>query len=116
MLVALQTLADLPCNGRRVAVLGDMTELGTHTAKAHEDVGRRAAELKIDLLVGVGKFAQSTVDSAAGAGLRNVITFPDVKAVCADVKSLFRPGDLVLLKASRATALERVGEALRNAV
>jgi UDP-N-acetylmuramoyl-tripeptide--D-alanyl-D-alanine ligase len=114
MLAALQALADLPCSGRRVAVLGDMAELGEHSATAHQEVGRRVAALKIDRLVAVGKFASNTADGAVRAGLRNVTTFADVSAAASAVPSLFEAGDLVLLKASRATALERVAEALRK--
>jgi UDP-N-acetylmuramoyl-tripeptide--D-alanyl-D-alanine ligase len=47
MLAALRTLQDLPCKGRRLAVLGDMAELGAHSEAAHEEVGRSAAELEL---------------------------------------------------------------------
>ena len=114
MLAALQTLADLPCAGRRVAVLGDMAELGEHAEGSHEEIGRRAAELRIDQLVAVGTFADRTADAAARGGLRAVTRFSDVAAAAAAVPALVRRGDLVLLKASRATGLERVGQALRG--
>jgi UDP-N-acetylmuramoyl-tripeptide--D-alanyl-D-alanine ligase len=114
MIAALQTLADLPCAGRRVAVLGDMAELGVHSVSAHEEVGRRTAELQIDQLVAVGKFATWTANAASQAGLRNVTTFADVNSAVAAVPVLFKKKDLVLLKASRATGLERMGEKLRG--
>jgi UDP-N-acetylmuramoyl-tripeptide--D-alanyl-D-alanine ligase len=113
MLAALETLADLPCSGKRVAVLGDMAELGEHTNGAHEEIGRRAAELRIDRVVAVGNFAQQTADAAAEGGLETKV-FSDVAAAVSELPKLVRAGDLVLLKASRATALERVGEALKN--
>jgi len=113
MLAALQTLADLPCSGKRIAVLGDMAELGEHTAAAHEEIGRRAAELKIDRVVAVGKFAKHTADAAAAGGLEAGI-FLDVTAAARELPSLVKAGDLILLKASRSTGLERAGEALRN--
>ena len=113
MLAALQTLADLPCSGKRVAVLGDMVELGEHTAAAHEEIGRRAAELKIDRVVAVGTFAKHTAAAAAEGGLEANV-FLDVAAAASELPKLAQAGDLVLLKASRATGLERVGEALRN--
>lgn len=116
MLAALQTLADLQCSGRRVAVLGDMAELGEHASSAHEEVGRRAGELKIDLLIAVGQFASRTAEGAARGGLRDVSIFADVSEAARIVPSLIKPSDLVLLKASRATGLERVGEALKNLV
>jgi UDP-N-acetylmuramoyl-tripeptide--D-alanyl-D-alanine ligase len=114
MLAALQTLADLPCAGRRVAVLGDMAELGHHTAGAHREVGRRAGELGIHRLISVGKWAKETADSARTAGLRDVHEFADVNGATAAAKDLARPGDLVLLKASRVTGLEKLAQALRS--
>jgi UDP-N-acetylmuramoyl-tripeptide--D-alanyl-D-alanine ligase len=113
MLAALETLRDLPCAGRRVAVLGDMAELGAHTARAHAEIGRRSVELGVNRLVAVGKWAHETIQAARDAGLNEVQEFPDVPTAAAELKRLLRPGDLVLLKASRATGLERVGEALK---
>jgi len=114
MFAALQTLHDLPCTGRRVAVLGDMAELGSHTAEAHQETGRQTAELGIDRLVAVGRFAGETAGAARGAGLKDVEEYADVPDAAAAIKRLVRPGDLVLLKASRATGLEKVGDALRS--
>jgi UDP-N-acetylmuramoyl-tripeptide--D-alanyl-D-alanine ligase len=114
MLAALQTLQELPCKGRRVAVLGDMGELGVHSEAAHEEVGRRAAELGIGQLFAVGKMASVMARGARSAGLNRVLEFSDVATAAAAVKQFMRDGDLVLLKASRATRLEQVGEFLRN--
>lgn len=113
MLAALQTLHDLPCAGRRIAVLGDMAELGAHTEEAHQEIGRRAAELGLDRLVAVGRFAHETVQAAEALGLKEINEFPDVASAAASIKRLVQSGDLVLLKASRATGLEKVSEALR---
>ena len=115
MLAALETLHDLPCSGRRIAVLGDMAELGPHTAEAHREIGQRSAELGVDRLVTVGKFAHETAQAAEAAGLKDVSEFADVPSAAAAVKKIVKPGDVVLLKASRATGLEKVGEALRTA-
>jgi UDP-N-acetylmuramoyl-tripeptide--D-alanyl-D-alanine ligase len=114
MLAALQTLGDLPVEGRRIAVLGDMAELGAQSAEAHLEIGRRAAELDVNCLVAVGKWAGETAKAARAAGLEAVIEFEDVPSAARAVKDLVRPGDLVLLKASRAAGLERIGEALRE--
>lgn len=111
---ALQTLAELPCKGRRIAVLGDMLELGPHTAAAHAEVGRRAAELGVGQLFAVGRQAGVMAQGARAAGLTRVIEFPDVEPAGSALKHFVKPGDLVLLKASRATRLERVSEALRG--
>jgi UDP-N-acetylmuramoyl-tripeptide--D-alanyl-D-alanine ligase len=114
MRAALQTLRDLPCAGRRVAILGDMAELGPHTAAAHREIGQYAVEMGVGRLVSIGRWAHETAEAARAAGLRDVMEFPDVPAAAAAVTSLARPGDLVLIKASRAAALERMGEALRR--
>jgi UDP-N-acetylmuramoyl-tripeptide--D-alanyl-D-alanine ligase len=111
--VALQTLQDLPCKGRRVAVLGDMAELGAHSESAHEEVGRRAAELGVGQLFAVGKMAPVMARAARDAGLNRVFEFADVETAAAAVKSFVKAGDVVLLKASRAMRLERIAELLR---
>jgi len=114
MLAALQTLQDMPCKGRRVAVLGDMAELGAHSEAAHEEVGRRAAELGIGQLFAIGKMAPVVARAARGAGLNRVIEFVDVESAAGAVKSFLKHGDLLLLKASRAARLERMSELLRG--
>ncbi len=114
MLAALRTLQDLPCKGRRVAALGDMAELGTQSESAHEEVGRRAAELGVGQLFAIGKMAPVMARGARSAGLNRVMEFADVEAAAAAVKGFVKPGDLLLLKASRATRLERLAEILRG--
>jgi UDP-N-acetylmuramoyl-tripeptide--D-alanyl-D-alanine ligase len=111
---ALQTLQDLPCKGRRVAVLGDMAELGAHSEAAHTEAGRRAAELGVDQLFAVGKMAPVTAKAARAAGLNRVLEFSEIEGAAAAVKSFVRPDDVLLLKASRAARLERVAEVLRT--
>ena len=113
MLAALQTLQELPCKGRRVAVLGDMAELGAHSEAAHEEVGRRVAELGIGQLFAVGKMAPVMGRGARDAGLNRVLEFADVETAAAAIKLFLKQGDLLLLKASRATRIERIGELLR---
>jgi UDP-N-acetylmuramoyl-tripeptide--D-alanyl-D-alanine ligase len=113
-IAALETLCDLPLQGRRVAVLGDMNELGAHSEAAHAEVGRRAAELGIGQLFAVGTMAPITAQAARKAGLSRVIEFADVAAAAAAVKSFLKAGDVVLLKASRAVRLERIAETLKT--
>lgn len=114
-LAALQTLQELPCKGRRVAVLGDMAELGAHSEAAHEEVGRKAAELGLGQLFAVGKMAPALARGARLGGLNRVIELPEVDLAGPAVRSFVKPGDVLLLKASRATRLERVAEQLRVA-
>ena len=113
-LAALETLCDLPLQGRRVAVLGDMAELGVHSEAAHAEIGRRAAELGIGQIFAIGKMAGVTAKAAREAGLTRVIEFTDVEAAVKAVKDFLKAGDVVLLKASRASRLERVAEALKS--
>jgi UDP-N-acetylmuramoyl-tripeptide--D-alanyl-D-alanine ligase len=114
MLAALRTLKDLPCKGRRLAVLGDMAELGQHSEAAHEEVGRCAAELGVGQLFAVGKMASVMARGARRAGLARVLEFAEVEAAAVAVKQFVRNGDVLLLKASRATRMERVAERLRG--
>jgi len=113
VIAALQTLRELPCKGRRMAVLGDMAELGAHGEAAHEEIGRRAAELGVGQLFAVGKMAPVVARGARDAGLNRVFEFADLETAAAAVKSFVKSGDVVLLKASRATRLERIAEVLR---
>ena len=112
-IAALETLCALPLQGRRVAVLGDMAELGAHSAAAHTEVGRQAAELKIGQLFTVGKNSAVTARAARDAGLTRVIEFADVEAAMRAVKNFLKTGDVVLLKASRSSRLERIAETLK---
>ena len=113
-LAALETLCALPLQGRRVAVLGDMNELGAQSEAAHAEVGRRAAELGIGQLFAVGKMAPVTARAARAAGLNRVIEFADVEAAVKAVKNFLKAGDVVLLKASRASRLERIAGILKS--
>jgi len=112
-IAALETLCGLPLQGRRVAVLGDMAELGAHSTAAHAEVGRRAAELKLGQLFAIGKMAAVTGRAARDAGLMRVFEFAEVEAALNVVKGFLKPGDVVLLKASRVSRLERIAEMLK---
>ena len=114
MRAALETLCDLPLQGRRVAVLGDMAELGAQTDAAHVEIGKFAAALEIGQLFTVGKNSAATARAAREAGLMRVIEFTDVEAAVRAVKNFLKPGDVVLLKASRSSRLERIAETLRS--
>jgi UDP-N-acetylmuramyl pentapeptide synthase len=114
MRAALDTLCELPLQGRRVAVLGDMAELGAQGEPAHAEIGRHAAELKIGQLFTVGKNSAVTAQAARDAGLTRVIEFADVEAAVRAVKNFLKPGDVVLLKASRSSRLERIAETLKS--
>jgi len=114
MIAALETLCDLPFQGRRVAVLGDMGEQGAHSASAHAEVGRHAARLGIGQLFAVGPLAAGTAQAARAAGLKRVIEFADVESAVTAVRKFLKSGDVVLLKASRTARLERIAESLKT--
>jgi UDP-N-acetylmuramoyl-tripeptide--D-alanyl-D-alanine ligase len=101
MLAALQTLQDIPCKGRRVAVLGDMAELGSHSEAAHIEVGKRTAEAGVGQLFAIGSMAPVLAKAARDAGLNRVFEFLDADAAASAVKSFVKSGDVVLIKAWR---------------
>ncbi|MEI9865748.1 MAG: hypothetical protein WDN00_14580 [Limisphaerales bacterium] len=97
-----------------MAVLGDMGELGAYSEMAHTEVGRRAAELKIGQLFTVGKMSAFTAKAARDAGLARVIELSDVESAASAIKNFLKPGDVVLLKASRSSRFERIAETLKS--
>ena len=96
-------------SGRRVAVLGDMLELGPDEARFHREVGELAAELGIDLLVAVGARASAYIEGADGMATAH---FTDAPEAAQGLPRLLEPGDVVLLKASRGMAFERISAVL----
>ncbi|MBJ7520005.1 MAG: UDP-N-acetylmuramoyl-tripeptide--D-alanyl-D-alanine ligase [Solirubrobacteraceae bacterium] len=114
MLAALDHLAeDTPSEGaRRVAVLGDMLELGPDERRYHAEIGAHARERKIDVLVAVGPRAAAMVPPFGG----EAHPVPDAAAAAALLPTLVRSGDHVLVKASRGVGLEVVADALDAAI
>lgn len=110
MAVALQALASMGTNRKTWAVLGEMLELGDDSLTAHDATGRLALRLGIDRVIGVGPGARRIVLGAASEGYFNgeAEAVPDLKAAAALLKKGVEPGDIVLLKASRAVGLERL--------
>jgi UDP-N-acetylmuramoyl-tripeptide--D-alanyl-D-alanine ligase len=110
MRAALATLAELETEGRRIAVLGEMAELGTESERGHREVGEAAASLKIDELIAIGETASAIANAAQKAGLeksRTVASADEAAEILAEETS---PNDLVLIKGSRAARTERVIE------
>jgi UDP-N-acetylmuramoyl-tripeptide--D-alanyl-D-alanine ligase len=98
--------------GRRVAVLGDMLELGPGEAAFHEEIGAAATAAGVELLVTVGPLAERIGAAFDGGAHRHV---PDARAAAALVPDLLEPGDTVLVKGSRGVGLEVVAQALEQA-
>ncbi len=107
---ALETIraVNLPENGRRIAVLGEMKELGAYAEAGHEEVGRRAAEIGIDSLVTVGELARDIARGAREAGLAadRIYEFMDLGEAGRFVQDRLRTGDVVLIKGSQAARME----------
>jgi UDP-N-acetylmuramoyl-tripeptide--D-alanyl-D-alanine ligase len=110
MQAALAHLVDRAEGRRTVAILGEMAELGGDAPSYHREVGERLRELAVDALLAVGPLAAGYVE---GAGLGEHV--PDLAAALRRAPELVRPGDCVLVKASRAAGLEDVVEALAGA-
>jgi UDP-N-acetylmuramoyl-tripeptide--D-alanyl-D-alanine ligase len=100
--------------GRTVAVLGEMAELGEAAQVEHDRVGRLAARLGIDRLVGVGELGEILVRAARMEGMwpEEAVAVADADGAVAAVAGVLAPGDVVLVKASRAVALDRVADRL----
>jgi UDP-N-acetylmuramoyl-tripeptide--D-alanyl-D-alanine ligase len=112
----LDVLAATPAR-RRVAVLGEMLELGAQSEALHRSVGKHAAEVKVGLLIGIQGSARAMLDEATRAGMayRSTLFFPDSAAAGAALKTLLQPGDAVLFKGSRGVGVERAVEKLLEA-
>ncbi len=97
--------------GRRVAVLGDMLELGPQAQRFHEEVGQHAAAKGVELLVAVGPLAATIAEAFAG----EAHWVPDAASAVELLAGLLRERDTVLVKGSRGVGLERVAEGLAGA-
>ncbi len=111
--VALQTLGEVKTSGRKVAVLGDMLELGKHTKEAHTNIGRVARE-NCDAFVVVGPRAQAIKEGAIEAGMNpeNIFQFLRSSEAGKFMETFVQKGDLVLVKGSQGIRMERVVEAI----
>ena len=107
MRAALAYLAERAGDRRRVAILGDMAELGRTAPAYHREIGDAVVELKVDELLAVGELARGYLDG--GVPGRWV---PNVHEAVRELDEVVRPGDAVLVKASRAVGLEAVAAAL----
>jgi len=104
-LAALEALAALRVPGRRIAVLGDMKELGSAASEGHEEIGRRAAALGIDYVLTVGELARRI---HAAAGIPGAIHYEGRNALAEYLAELVTEGDAVLVKGSHAMRLEDI--------
>ena len=110
MRAALSLLADRAAGRRRVAILGDMAELGPDAPRYHHEAGAAAAELGVQALVAVGPLARGYVEGAEGVEI--VRWAATLEEGLEAVREIVEPGDCVLVKGSRAMGLEAVADAL----
>lgn len=112
MRAALATLAEIGKDRRRVAILGEMKELGPLADEEHDALGDAVVEAKVDLLIGCGGLATRTVERARARGLNEAIAASDTAEAAREALSRLCPGDAVLVKGSRGVRAERVVDAL----
>jgi UDP-N-acetylmuramoyl-tripeptide--D-alanyl-D-alanine ligase len=112
---ALKTARRMAGERRLIAVLGPMAELGPITLAEHERVGELAARIRVDRLITVGVDAEAIAVAGIREGVEpdQVASYVELEGALEDVRAHARPGDLVLVKASRVAGLERLAEALR---
>jgi UDP-N-acetylmuramoyl-tripeptide--D-alanyl-D-alanine ligase len=110
MKAALRTLVELDADGKRIAVLGEMRELGKELERGHEEVGETAATLKIDQLIAIGEIGALISRAAENAGLEKSVAVGSTTEAAQLLAEIAEPGDLVLIKGSRLARTERVIE------
>lgn len=110
---AIQTLSELKTQGKKIAVLGDMLELGQYSVREHERIGEFLAS-KVDILITLGVRAQKIADGALEYGLseKNIFQYDDVDQLIHELKGMLTKNDIVLVKASQGIRAEKVVYAL----
>ena len=110
MKAALRTLVELDTEGKRIAVLGEMRELGTESERGHREVGETAATLGVDELITIGNAAELIAQGARAAGLDKISSVQSTREAAELLGEIAGLGDLVLIKGSRAARTEEVIE------
>lgn len=108
---ALETLNALEVS-RRVAIVGDMLELGDYATPAHQAIGRLATQLGIDTVIAVGEYAEDVALGARERRGNGVVTYRTVQELLDGLPGMLRDGDGLLIKGSRKLSLERVTDFL----
>ncbi|MBQ2211742.1 MAG: UDP-N-acetylmuramoyl-tripeptide--D-alanyl-D-alanine ligase, partial [Ruminococcus sp.] len=103
---SIDTLVNL--KGRKVAILGDMKELGSEELALHYNTGKYAREKGVDLVLCVGELAKELAKGADG------LWYESIETLCKDLPKLLRGGDTVLVKASHSMQFEKITEFLKE--
>ncbi|AJE53245.1 UDP-N-acetylmuramoyl-tripeptide--D-alanyl-D-alanine ligase [Paenibacillus polymyxa] len=115
MKAAIQTLSAYKTGGRKIAVLGDMLELGAEEKQFHEEIGRFAAKHNIEALFTYGALGALIAQGAQGTmSTANVHAYTDKQKLIQHLRSYLHADDIVLVKASRGMRLEEIVDALKN--
>lgn len=111
---AIETFSDLKTGGRKILITGDMLELGKRSRFFHTLAGRLIAGASIDELVGVGELSRFTVSAAKRSGMKkgSLWSCRDPEEALEIAKKIVKPGDVLLIKGSRAMRMERIIEGL----
>lgn len=110
---AIRVLELSECKGRKIAILGDMYELGAESARLHHSVGLFARNLAVDTIVAIGEDAANIAEGASG-GNAKVAYYKDKESFCKELSSYVGPGDLILVKGSRGMKMEQIVEELKK--
>lgn len=107
---ALEALSTLTQAKRKIAVLGDMLELGEMSEEFHKTIGQIAARLKIDCLVSYGQMAQFIAKAGQESGLakEQVFSFFDLEKISGFLKKFIQAGDIILVKGSQGIRMEKI--------
>ena len=99
---------------RKVAVLGDIFELGEHAETAHFELGKSVGESCADMLITAGENARLIAEGAKACGMDNIASFDTTEELCSNILNLIQSGDCVLIKASHGMKFSEVTEKITN--
>ncbi len=111
---AIKALTNFPCQGKRIAVLGDMLELGVHSQPSHIAIGRYLTGQKPDYLIAIGTEAKAIYKGSQDMGFpeERAFYFEKSEAALTRLQEMIEPGDLILVKGSRGVHLEKLVKAI----
>ena len=112
MKAALEVMGKTKAN-RKIAILGNMLELGEYTKELHEKVGEEVVKNKIDVLITVGEYAKEIGNKSKLLGMKNILEFGDIDKVAEYLKNNMKDGDLILLKASNSMNFSKILDKIR---
>ena len=109
---ALRVMANT-LKSRKVAVLGDILEMGEYAKDAHFDLGKTVKDMGIDFLITAGSNAKYIAEGAKSLGMENVVSYATTDELVSDINNLVKPDDCILVKASHGMEFYKVTEAIK---